>query len=136
MFRIGAELNLDPVVWQTLEKACQKKRSISMVYFTAGRNAESERHLDPYVLHFARNNPYVTGWCHKNQAVRDFRVDRIRSISLLPDEFEVNAGFDRKAHFDRMFQHEVGVRCVRSRFGLMRGVRLISESDDGIRHRC
>jgi predicted DNA-binding transcriptional regulator YafY len=108
VFRIGAELNLDPIVWQTLEKACQKKRSISMVYFTAGRNAESERHLDPYVLHFARNNPYVTGWCHKNQAVRDFRVDRIRSISLLPDEFEMNAGFDRRAHFDRMFQHEVG----------------------------
>ena len=79
-----------------------------MVYFTAGRNAESERELDPYVLHFARNNPYVTWWCHKNDAVRDFRVDRIRSISLLSDEFEVNGGFDRRAHFDRMFQHEVG----------------------------
>ena len=108
VFRMGAELDLDPEVWQTLEKACQKKRRVKMVYFTAGRNAESERELDPYVLHFARNNPYVTGWCHKNEAVRDFRVDRIRSISLLSDEFEVNGGFDRRAHFDRMFQHEVG----------------------------
>lgn len=108
VFRMGAELDLDPEVWQTLEKACQKKRRVKMVYFTAGRNAESERELDPYVLHFARNNPYVTGWCHKNEAVRDFRVDRIRSISLLSDEFEVNVGFDRRAHFDRMFQHEVG----------------------------
>ena len=108
VFRMGAELDLDPEVWQILEKACQKRRRVKMVYFTAGRNAESERELDPYVLHFARNNPYVTGWCHKNKAVRDFRVDRIRSISLLSDEFEVNAGFDRRAHFDRMFQHEVG----------------------------
>ena len=114
VFRVGAELNLDPQVWQSLEKACQKRRRVKMVYFTAGRNAESERELDPYVLHFARNNPYVTGWCYKNQAVRDFRVDRIRSLSVLTETFEVHESFDRKAHFARMFQHEVGheVRAI------------------------
>lgn len=108
VFRVGAELDLDPIVWHELEKAIQKRRRVQMSYFTAGRNAESERELDPYVLHFARNNPYITGWCHKNQAVRDFRVDRIRSLSVLTETFEVNEAFDRKAHFARMFQHEVG----------------------------
>ncbi len=108
VFRLGAELDLDPVVWQLLERACEKRLRVNMVYFTAGRNVVSERLLDPYVLHFARNNPYVTGWCHKNEAVRDFRVDRVRSIELLSEGFEVDEGFDRRAHFGRMFQHEVG----------------------------
>jgi predicted DNA-binding transcriptional regulator YafY len=114
VFRVGAELDLDPIVWHELEKAVQKRRRVRMSYFTAGRNAETERELDPYVLHFARNNPYVTGWCYKNQAVRDFRVDRIRSFSMLADTFDVNEEFDRKAHFARMFQHEVGteVRAI------------------------
>jgi predicted DNA-binding transcriptional regulator YafY len=108
VFRAGAELNLDPQIWQLLEQACQKQLRVSMVYFTATRNEESERLFDPYVLHFARNNPYVTGWCHKNRAVRDFRVDRVRSLAVLQEAFEVNPGFDRRAHFERMFQHEVG----------------------------
>jgi predicted DNA-binding transcriptional regulator YafY len=114
VFRVGAELDLDPVIWHELEKAVQKRRRVRMLYFTAGRNAESEREFDPYVLHFARNNPYVTGWCYKNQAVRDFRVDRIRSLLVLADMFEINEAFDRKAHFARMFQHEVGneVRAI------------------------
>lgn len=108
VFRAGAELNLDPKIWQLLERACQQRRRVKMVYFTATRNQESERELDPYVLHFLRNNPYVTGWCYRNQAVRDFRVDRVRSLEILKETFEVNPTFDRKAHFERMFQHEVG----------------------------
>lgn len=108
VFRVGAELNLDPKIWQLFEQACQKHRQVRMVYFTATRNEESERDFDPYVLHFSRNNPYVTGWCHRNDAVRDFRVDRVRSLEVLKTTFEVNPAFDRKAHFERMFQHEVG----------------------------
>ena len=107
MFRCGAELNLDPQIWQVLEEACQKRKRVKMIYGTPGK-AVSEREFDAYVLHFARNNPYVTGWCHSRQMVRDFRVDRIRSLDLLKQTFEVSESFDRKAHFGRMFQHEVG----------------------------
>ena len=108
VFRTGAELNLDPQFWRILEEACAQQRRVRMVYYSPGRNEAAERELDPYVLHFLRNNPYVTGWCHKNLAVRDFRVDRIRSISLLKVKFEVDVGFDRRAHFAGMFQHEAG----------------------------
>jgi predicted DNA-binding transcriptional regulator YafY len=108
VFRVGAELNLDPQIWHLLEQACQKRCRVRMVYFTATRITESEREFDPYVLHFFRNNPYVTGWCDQNQAVRDFRVDRVRSLVVLKQTFEINPTFDRKAHFERMFQHEAG----------------------------
>ncbi len=94
VFRAGAGLNLDPKIWQSLERACQKRRRVKMVYFTATRNQESERELDPYVLHFQKNNPYVTGWCHRNQAVRDFRVDRVRSLEVLQERFTVHPTFD------------------------------------------
>lgn len=79
-----------------------------MSYYTAGRNAYSERQLDPYVLHFSRSNPYVTGYCHLRQEIRWFRVDRIKSIEVLNQTFEVDANFDPREHFEMAFQHEVG----------------------------
>jgi predicted DNA-binding transcriptional regulator YafY len=108
LFRAGAELNLDPEIWQKLEISCQKHRRVTITYYTAGRNAYSERKVDPYVLHFSRNNPYVTGFCHLRQAVRWFRVDRIQSLELLDETFEIDPTFDPKDHFELVFQHEVG----------------------------
>lgn len=107
LLRVGAELNLKPAIWQCLELACQQKRRVWMRYGTPGKEV-SERELDPYVLHFSRNNPYVTGWCHLRQEVRWFRVDRIQSIESRTKTFEIDATFDREAHFADAFQHEVG----------------------------
>lgn len=107
MFRMGAELDLNPDIWHTLEEACQKKQQVWIRYATPGKPL-SERRVDPYVLHFSRSNPYMTGWCHQRQAPRWFRVDRIQEIKLLGEHFEIDPTFDREAHFASAFQHEVG----------------------------
>jgi len=108
LFRVGAEINLKPEIWQKLEIACQQYQRVKMSYYTAGRNAHSERTVDPYVLHFSRNNPYVTGFCHLRQEVRWFRVDRIQSLTVLDETFQIDTTFDSKDHFEMAFQHEVG----------------------------
>jgi predicted DNA-binding transcriptional regulator YafY len=107
MFRMGAELDLEPEIWHTLEQACQYKQRVWMRYATPGKPV-SEREVDPYILHFSRGNPYVTGWCHQRQETRWFRVDRIQAINLLDQHFEIDPTFDREAHFASAFQHEVG----------------------------
>ncbi|NJK59598.1 MAG: transcriptional regulator [Oscillatoriales cyanobacterium SM2_1_8] len=107
-FRAGAEIDLDPEIWHRLETACQQKRRVQMRYFTPERNAESDRQFDPYILHFSRNNPYVTGFCHLRQEVRWFRVDRIRSLELLANSFEIDPTFDPEEHLSMVFQYEVG----------------------------
>ncbi|MEE3715454.1 transcriptional regulator [Tumidithrix elongata RA019] len=108
IFRAGAEIDLDPEIWHKLETACQQKRRTLMRYYTAGRNSYSERKFDPYVLHFSRNNPYVTGYCHTRKEPRWFRVDRIQSLEVLNETFEIDPTFDPKEHFELAFQHEVG----------------------------
>lgn len=108
LFRVGAELDLNPDIWHQLEIACQKYRKVRITYYTAGRNAHSERIIDPYILHFSRNNPYVTGYCHLRQEVRWFRVDRIKALDLLNETFEIDPTFNPNDHFEMVFQHEVG----------------------------
>jgi predicted DNA-binding transcriptional regulator YafY len=108
IFRASAAIDLDPIIWRDLETACQQRRRVSMVYYSPQRLEESAREFEPYILHFNRNNPYVTGFCCLRQAVRDFRVDRIRSLVLLKEKFEVRTDFNRREHFGRAFQYQTG----------------------------
>lgn len=110
IFRSGAEMiNLDPEIWQLLLEACHTKHSVWMRYYTASRDQESERIVNPYLLHIYRaTNPYLIGFCHNRQDYRWFRVDRIKEIKILPDTFTVDPNFDKEKHLQQIFQYEVG----------------------------
>lgn len=109
IFRSGAEINLNPEIWSQLVEACRTSKQVQMEYYTASRNESSTRKLDPYLLHVYRGtNPYLIGFCHKRQAIRWFRVDRIQKLQVLEEEFVQDLNFNAKDHLDKIFQHEVG----------------------------
>ncbi len=109
LFRTGAKIDLDPQIWQSLETACQKSYSTQMTYYTASRDRVGERTFDPYLLYIYRGtNPYAIGYCHTRQAIRWFRVDRIRKLEILAQSFTRDPNFDAQQHFEDIFQAEVG----------------------------
>ena len=109
VFRSGAETYLDPKIWSQLVEACRTSKQVWMRYFTASRNAESQRILDPYLLDIYRGtNPYLIGFCHQRQAIRSFRVDRIQALQVLDQKFIRDPNFNAKEFLDQMFQSEVG----------------------------
>jgi predicted DNA-binding transcriptional regulator YafY len=109
VFRSGAEVYLDPVIWGQLLEACRASRQIWIRYYTATSDSESERVVDPYLLHVYRaTNPYVIGFCHKRQEIRWFRVDRIREIRVLNETFDRDPDFNARNYLEKIFQHEVG----------------------------
>jgi predicted DNA-binding transcriptional regulator YafY len=119
LFRSGAENNLNPEVWHHLEAACQKQYSVQMTYYTASRDATSDRKFDPYLLHLYRGtNPYVIGYCHARREIRWFRVDRIQALTCLDEPFMRNPNFDAQAHLEMIFQHEVGSETFKVAIGI------------------
>lgn len=109
IFRSGAETYLNPEIWNQLLEACRTSQQVKMCYFTASRNAQSERVLDPYLLHIYRGtNPYVIGFCQQRQEIRWFRVDRIQSLEVLNTKFMRDRTFNAQEHLERIFQAEVG----------------------------
>lgn len=111
--RDGGGLDLQPEIWQGLEDACRNQKSVQMTYYTASRNAEGDRQLDPYLLHLYRGtNPYVIGFCHKRQDIRWFRIDRIKQLEVLKDTFVRDPKFDAKKHLEQIFQVEVGHEAI------------------------
>jgi predicted DNA-binding transcriptional regulator YafY len=111
-FRSGAELlNLDPDIYQVLYEAWKSSRQLWIRYYTAGRNEESERIVDPYYLDIYRgSNPYLVAFCHNRQAFREFRLDRIREYRILDEYFEPDPKFDWKKYSKNAFQIEKGDR--------------------------
>jgi predicted DNA-binding transcriptional regulator YafY len=113
LFRSGVETDLNPELWRTLEEACRQQRSVQMTYYTASRDAKSDRKFDPYLLHIYRGtNPYTIGYCHNRQAIRWFRVDRVQQLEMLGERFVRDPTFDAKSHLEMIFQHEVGSKTV------------------------
>ncbi len=71
-----------------LQQAAAEGRSVEIDYYSYGRDAQEVRRVDPWRVQAAQGQWYLEAWCHRSEAERVFRVDRIRSVTLLDDTFE------------------------------------------------
>jgi len=82
-----------------LHRALAERRRVSIAYATGSRGGEvNERVVEPYHI-----MPYVRSWqliafCHRRQAVIEFKVDRIRQADLLDDPYTIPDDFDLEAY--------------------------------------
>lgn len=76
----------DPRLFAALEQAIAASQRVEMKYdaITSGLSA---RRVDPYLLVFRGRAFYLVGWCHSKNAVRLFRVGRIRSLKVTAETF-------------------------------------------------
>lgn len=84
-------------VLATLSNAAQSQIRVHMSY-RSRKADETERELEPYGLVHRPGGWYVVGRCCLREAVRSFRLDRIRSVRLLEASFVRPDGFDARAY--------------------------------------
>jgi proteasome accessory factor C len=81
-----------------LETAITKRRTVTFDYYTMSRDEESVRVVDPYALIWNGGQWYLVGHSHERDAVRVFRLTRIRGeikfTSRRERDFEVPSEFD------------------------------------------
>ena len=75
-------------VLDVLRAAVTEHRRVHLDYYSYGRDARTERDVDPYLVHAEDGSLYLLGHCHLAGGERRFRVDRIASATLLDDRFE------------------------------------------------
>ncbi len=85
-----------------LEAAISKQRTITFRYASPAREREGERRLNPYALRLDEGVWYVVGHDLDRDAIRTFRVSRIRSdirfATRRERDFRLPADFDVEAH--------------------------------------
>jgi proteasome accessory factor C len=69
-----------------LEDAVRRRRQVRMTYYVPARDEESERVVDPHAVVTYHGVAYLDAWCHRAQAPRMFRLDRIHEATVLGSE--------------------------------------------------
>ncbi len=87
------------VALRDLEQAAKEGRTVCIIYRKANTEQEEEREVDPYGLAFDRNEWYAVAFCHRSQAMRTFRVDRIERVGPTEARFERPEGFSASDYF-------------------------------------
>lgn len=69
-------------ILDVLLKAIAEKKAVKLVYRAFGNEENSKRLIEPIGIFHEHNNWYTIAWCHLRESYRQFRADRIISVSL------------------------------------------------------
>ncbi len=78
----------EPAQLGAIRDAVRAHSRVEVDYWSAGRDETTTRRIDPEVVFFATGQWYVGAYCHRAQAERMFRVDRIRAVRATGETFE------------------------------------------------
>ncbi len=81
-----------------IHTALAEHRMLRTRYYSASRDSEDERSIDPYHLTFFNGGLYLVGYCHLRKAIRIFAVERMRTVDVLRGHFAMPADFDAETY--------------------------------------
>jgi proteasome accessory factor BC len=88
-----------------IETAIFRRKTIVFDYYTLGRDSEERRKVDPYHLLFQGGQFYLVGYSHEREAIRVFRLSRIRGkvgyASKAEHDFQRPEDFDPREYARR-----------------------------------
>jgi proteasome accessory factor C len=88
-----------------IETAISRRKTIRFSYYTMERDEVAERKVDPYHLVFRDGQFYLIGYSHERDAVRVFRLSRIRGkvsyATKAEHDFQPPEDFDRRDYAQR-----------------------------------
>ena len=105
--------------FRQVARAVREGRRLELLYWTASRNEERRRVVDPYHLTSVMGDWYLVAYCHLREEVRMFAPGRIRSVRDTGERFERPADFRIEEYLDGSFRAMRGdgkPRQVRLRF--------------------
>ncbi|MFR9722996.1 helix-turn-helix transcriptional regulator [Streptomyces sp. MS19] len=80
--RLSVTFESEGGVFADVDRAITERRRLRIRYYSPGRDELTDREIDPIRL-FAVGHTYVEAWCHRSEARRTFRLDRVARIELL-----------------------------------------------------
>lgn len=88
-----------------LQAAIAERKTVTFAYYAITRDELRERTVDPYGLQLVGDEWYLIGRCHLRDALRTFRLSRIRSrvtyATRAPHDFTRPDDFDLSRYRDR-----------------------------------
>ena len=89
--QVSVEVEGEAEVLAAARLALADGRRLHLTYFVPTRDETTERDVDPMRVVLMDGRWYLEGWCHRAEAVRLFRLDRVEAIKVLEVDAEVPA---------------------------------------------
>jgi proteasome accessory factor C len=86
---VAVEGSGEQAVLAAFRRALAERRRLHLHYYVPSRDETTERLVDPMRLLLVEGRSYLEGWCHRAEAVRTFRLDRVVSVEVLDEPAEV-----------------------------------------------
>jgi predicted DNA-binding transcriptional regulator YafY len=83
--------------WYLINSAISQKKKINFSYKTAKGSGRTERIIDPYLLVFYEDHWNVIGYSEKREDFRNFILDRMSNVEILPQYYEVKEKINTEA---------------------------------------
>jgi len=91
----------EPTYLEAVRDAAARGERVEIDYWSAGRDENTTRRIDPALAFFAMGEWYLSAYCHRANDERMFRVDRIRALRATGEHFEATTGDDEIAEVFR-----------------------------------
>ncbi|MFC5830341.1 helix-turn-helix transcriptional regulator [Nonomuraea insulae] len=83
----------DPEMTTTLVQACSNRRRVRLGYRSEA-GSERDFEADPWAVVVRHGRWYLLCWSHASDAVRTYRIDRVRDVEVLDDTFGLPEDLD------------------------------------------
>ncbi len=98
-----------------IQQALVAGNVVRLRYYAHYRDSEDERHVEPLALVYYGNNWHLIAYCRMRNDVRDFRIDRIRSLEMLNEQRSWDGDFSVRTFVAQLTRPhattEVVLRC-------------------------
>jgi proteasome accessory factor C len=101
--QVSVEVEGEADVLAASQAALAQGRRLHLTYFVPTRDETTERDVDPMRVVLMDGRWYLEGWCHRAEAVRIFRLDRVVEITVLDTPSAVPPEASRRNLDDGLF---------------------------------
>jgi proteasome accessory factor C len=101
---VAVELDHSQRILPVLHRAVDEAKALQLRYYSASRDENTERVIDPVRVFEADGHGYVEAWCRRAEGMRVFRVDRIEDVVQLDEPAAVPAGVQLRDLSEGVFQ--------------------------------
>lgn len=106
--------------WYELSEAIARQQSVHIAYYVPSRDELTERKVDPLGLVYYTDHWNLIAYDHLRKKIRNFRLDRIQRLTVLPEPFTPPRDFELHAYLEAQGTpteaHHIRLRFARSTY--------------------
>lgn len=87
-----------------IQKAIVQKQAIRMEYFSHNQGELTERNIEPIGLFYYSLSWHLIAWCRLRNGYRDFRTDRIKTLTITSTTFDARNLFTLQEYLQSLKQ--------------------------------